>query len=88
MYVSIERDGAKVEDARRRTHNVERHPCVAELRPEDPVTEEVVHAGERHHQWCNEKIRDGQRRKEEVAYSAEAAICIDGHADEDIAGHW
>lgn len=38
MYISVERNSAQVEDGSGRTHDVTRHPCVAELFSEYPIT--------------------------------------------------
>lgn len=58
MDVSIERDGTQVQDAGRGAHHVERHPGVAELGPEHPIAEQIVHSGESHHQRGHEQIGD------------------------------
>lgn len=85
--VPVQRNRAQIEYARRGAHHIECDPCVAETRPKDPVAQQVVHAGEGHHQRGDEEVSDGQRGQEEVADAAEAAIRVDGDADQDVAGH-
>lgn len=82
--VSIERNGAEVEDARGGAHDVEGDPRVTELRPEHPVLQQVVHHCERHHQARDEEIRDGQTGEEEVPDAPQAPVRVDGYADEDV----
>ena len=67
MYIPIERDRAEVEYRGGTAHDVKRHPRVAEAAAEDPVAEEVVNTGERHHQAADEEVGDGQRGQKEVA---------------------
>ena len=50
--VSVEGDGAQVDDARRRAHHVRRDPHLAEGFAQHPGVQ-VVHECERHHQSCN-----------------------------------
>lgn len=50
VYVAVHRDGAQVQYARRRAHNVEGDPRIAEFSSEYPIAEQIVNAGECHHQ--------------------------------------
>lgn len=85
MDVSVKGDGAEVEDGRRRAHDVEGDPRVAELSAERPVAEQVVDAGERHHQGGDERVGDGQRGEEQVADLPQPPVREDGGAHQRIA---
>lgn len=87
MDVPIQGNGTEIQNAGSGAHDIECDPSVAEARPEDPVSEQIVDAREGHHQRGDEEVRDGQRGQEEVAYPAQAAVRVDGHADQDVPGH-
>lgn len=64
VYVTIERDRAKIQNRGSAAHNVEGDPSVAESRPEYPIAEEIVHPGKSHNQTTDEKIGDSEGGQE------------------------
>ena len=84
MNISVQRNGAEVEDGCCGAHDVEGDPSVAELRTEHPVAKEIVYDSESHHQRCDEQIRDCQGRKEQIADLTQTPLCIDGDTDQDV----
>jgi len=67
MDVAVQRDGAQVQNGRSGAHHVECDPRVTELRSEHPVTQQIIHHSEGHHQAGHEEVRNGKRRQEQVA---------------------
>lgn len=82
--VPVQGDGAEVQDGRRGAHDVERDPRVAELSPEHPVAQQVIHHGKRHHQAGHEQICDGERCEEQVADASQGAVRVDGNTHQDV----
>lgn len=67
VNVTVEGDGAQIEDRGSAAHNIESDPDVAEPQTEDPIAEEIVDPGKGHHQSTDEEIGDGERGQEEVS---------------------
>lgn len=76
MYITIQRDGAQIEDAGRRAHDVEGDPGVTKLRPEDPIAEQIVDACKCHDQGGDEQVSDGQRRQEQISDTSQSAVRV------------
>lgn len=64
VYVTIERDRAKIQNRGSAAHNVEGDPSVAESRPEYPIAEEIVHPGKCHNQATDEQVGDSEGGQE------------------------
>lgn len=81
MDVPVQRNGTQVEYTGSGTHDVECNPGIAELRPENPILQEIVDDSESHDETRDEKVSDGQTRQEEIAYPSEASVGVYGDAD-------
>jgi len=84
--VSVQGDGAKVEDGRRGAHDVKRNPSVTKLSTKWPITEHVIDSGECHHQGGHESVGDGQGGQKEVSDFPETSVGENGSTDERISG--
>lgn len=60
MDISVERDGAQIENRSGGAHHVKSDPRVAKLGPKYPVAKQVVHHCESHHKAGYEEVCDGK----------------------------